>query len=112
MGMNSKRRCGKFIVLALLGAAALGWLVMALWNWLMPDLFFGAKQIGYLQAVGLLVLSRILFGGFRGHAGPRRWHRQHWEQMTPEERERFRNGMRGWCGRRKDEAALPDTPRD
>jgi hypothetical protein len=113
MGMNCKPRCGKFIVLALLGVAALSWLVMALWNWLMPALFFGAKEIGYLQAVGLLVLSKILFGGFRGHGGHGRWHHQRLEQMTPEEREKFRTGMHGWCGRRKDEAVVPaDTPHD
>ena len=98
MGMNCKPRCGKFVVLALLGFAALSWVVMALWNWLMPELFLGAKEIGYLQAVGLLVLSKILFGGFRGHG---RWHHHRWEQRTPEEREKLQSGMRSWCGRRK-----------
>jgi hypothetical protein len=110
--MNCKPRCGKFIVMALLGVAALSWAVMALWNWLMPDLFAGAREIGYLQAVGLLVLSKILFG-FRGHGGPGHWHRRQLEQMTPEEREKFRSGMSRWCGRRKDEIAPPaDTPRE
>ena len=51
---------------------------------------------------GVLILSKILFGGFRG--GPHRhwrWRRrmmERWEQMTPEEREKFRQGMRGRCG--------------
>lgn len=113
MGMNCKPRCGKFVILALLGVAALSWLVMALWNWLMPALFVGAREIGYLQAVGLLVLSKILFGGFRGHGGHRRWHHQRWEQMTPEEREKLQNGMRSWCGRRKDEPVAPaENPHD
>src|ERR1039458_2041208 len=82
---------------------ALGWVVMALWNSLIPALFVGGKEIGYVQAMGLLLLSKILFGGFRGHGCHGRWHRHRLEQMTPEEREKFQTGMRGWCGKRKDE---------
>ncbi|HZV54815.1 MAG TPA: hypothetical protein VFF82_07740 [Rhodocyclaceae bacterium] len=107
MTMPCKPRCGKFIVLVLLGVAALSALVMALWNWLMPALFFGAREITYLQAVGVLVLSKILFGGFRGHGGHGRWHQQRWEQMTPEERAKLQAGMRHWCGGRKSETATP-----
>ena len=84
MSMHCKPRCGKFIILVVLGIAALGGLVMALWNWLMPALFVGAKEVDYLQAVGILALSKILFGGFRGHGGHGHWHRQRLEQMTPE----------------------------
>ncbi|MQR02516.1 hypothetical protein [Glaciimonas soli] len=78
-----------FIVVA---AAALGAAVMLLWNLVMPGLFVGSRQIDYWHAVGLLVLCRILFGGFRGHVG---WHGRHqhwqkWQEMTPEEREQFR----------------------
>lgn len=97
MGMNCKPKCWKIALLVVFGIAALGWVVMLLWNWLMPELFFGTKEIGYLQAIGLLILSKILFGGFR-HGCPARWHRQRWEQMSPEEREKFRLGMRGCCG--------------
>ena len=102
MGTKCKPKCWKIGLMVLLGIAALGWVVMLLWNWLMPELFFGTKEIGYLQAMGLLVLSKILFGGFR-HGCPMRWHRhghwhERWEQMTPEQREKFRHGMRGCCG--------------
>jgi len=46
-----------------------GWVVMLLWNWLMPDIF-GLKPLTYWQAWGLLVLSHILFKGFgSGHHG-------------------------------------------
>jgi hypothetical protein len=108
MSMACKPRCGKFILLAIVGVAALGAVVMALWNWLAPALFIGAREIGYLQAMGVLLLSRILFGGFRGHGHPR-WPHGRWEQMTPEERERFRAGMRNWCGGRKaDGTDAPD----
>jgi len=102
--MNCKPKCWKIVLLVLVGIAALGWVVMALWNWLLPNLFFGVKEIDYVQAMGLLLLSKILFGGFRGHCGGHaKWHRHRWEQMTPEEREKFQNGMRGWCGRDKPE---------
>jgi hypothetical protein len=75
--------------------------VMHLWNWLLPALF-GWHPIGFWQALGLLVLCRILFGGFGGHGAghsrmQRRW-AERWERMTPEEREKFRHGGRGRCG--------------
>jgi hypothetical protein len=65
-----------------------------------PGAVRGARAIDFAHALGLLILSRILFGGFRGHGGWRgRQHWRRWEQMTPEEREKFQQGMR--CGRRK-----------
>jgi len=81
-----------------------GEIVMLLWNWLLPSVF-GIRQITFLQALALLALCRILFGGFGLHGGPRSRVRrrmadrmaQRCENMTPEERERFREGMReGW----------------
>jgi len=71
---------------------------MGLWNWLMPALF-GLKTVTLWQALGLLVLSRFLLGGFHGHRGgsPKFWRhrmRERWEKMTPEEREAFRQGLR------------------
>lgn len=78
----------------------IGGIVMQLWNWLMPALF-GWSHIGFWQALGLLVLCRILFGGFGGHGPGRsrsRRMQERWDRMTPEERERFRQGMRGRCG--------------
>jgi hypothetical protein len=91
--------------IALLGTVALalfGFVVMSLWNWLMPALF-GWHTIGYWQALGILVLSKILFGGLRGGRPGRHWYwrrrmMERWEKMTPEEREKFRAGFRGRCG--------------
>jgi hypothetical protein len=73
--------------------AVLGLVVMNLWNWVVPGLFADAHAIDYWRALGLLVLCRILFGGFRGRGGcrGRQWHR--WQHMTPEEREQLRSGM-------------------
>jgi hypothetical protein len=91
----------KFMLFAALFVTVFGFVVMSLWNWLMPALF-GWHLINFWQAVGFLVLSKILFGGFRGHPGRhlywRRRMMERWEQMTPEEREKFRQGMRGRCG--------------
>ena len=105
-----KSKCWKIGLLVVVGIAAVGWVVMALWNWLIPTLFVGGKEVGYVQAMGLLLLSKILFGGFR-HGCHGRWHRNRLENMTPEEREKFQAGMRGWCGgRSKNEAN--DTPKE
>ena len=77
-----------------------GEIVKQLWNWLLPPLF-GFKMLTFWQALGLLALCRILFGGLgmrSGRSRHRRRMRERWEKMTPEERERFREGMRGRCG--------------
>ena len=92
-----------FAAIAFVAIPVLSFVVMNLWNWLVPPIF-GWHSINFWQALGLLVLSKILFGGFRG--GPWRgmhWrHRmmERWQQMTPEEREKFRDGMRERCGGR------------
>jgi hypothetical protein len=74
-----------------------GEIVMYLWNWLLPPLF-GWRQIAFWQALGLLLLCRILFGGFgmrsSGRSHVRRRMEERCESMTPEERERFRQRMR------------------
>lgn len=56
------------IAIALIFAVIFGYVVMHLWNWLMPDLF-GLKAIGYWKALGLVVLAKILFGNFGHHHG-------------------------------------------
>ena len=98
----------KWIYLAPLGIAAVllfiavgGEVVRLLWNWLLPPLF-GWNEITFWQGIGLLALCRILFGGF-GHRGSyrsrfRRRMDERWQSMTPEEKERFRQGMREGCG--------------
>ena len=78
-----------------------GEIVLHLWNWLLPSLF-GFHQITFWQALGILALCRILFGSSGWHGSGRsklrRRMAERWEHMTPEERERFRQGMRGGCG--------------
>lgn len=74
-------------------AAALAAVIMVLWNSLMPAIF-GLTAISYWQALGLLVLARLLFGNFGGYR--RHWHgngrnhiRERWDKMTPEQKEEF-----------------------
>lgn len=83
-----------FLPLVIVFVAVFGLVVMSLWNWLMPALF-GLKSIGYWQALGLFILAKILFGGFRGGRGGYWRHRmmERCEQMTPEEREKFRQAF-------------------
>ncbi|HEY4379690.1 MAG TPA: hypothetical protein VGN01_05050 [Acidobacteriaceae bacterium] len=103
--MRGNRALHVLKVLAIVAVAftVFGFVTMQLWNWLMPALF-GLKTITFLQAVGVVVLSKILLGGFRAPwARKRQWKQdlaERWTEMNPEERERFLAGMRGrWgCG--------------
>ena len=98
--MNYRIRCAGKAVLVIVGIGVLGWAVMTLWNWVIPALFIGARTIVFAHALGLLVFSRILFGGFRGHGGWReRRHWRKWDAMTPEERERFQATWRSRAAR-------------
>lgn len=96
-----------------LGAGALMSLaVMLLWNALLPSIL-GVTTITFWQALGILALSRLLFGG-RGHRGSwgRKRHRwkKRWHNMSPEEREKMREhwakhrhcGPRGRFGKDSD----------
>jgi len=102
-------RTWKFVAMGVIAVALISVVVMALWNWLMPALF-GLPAIGFWQALGLLALTRILFGGLRGGRPHRHWRgrmRERWNRMTPEEREQFMAGMRGRCGRTAHEEVGP-----
>ena len=98
---------GRFIFIPFAIAAFVavaGFVVMDLWNWLVPAIFhLGA--ITFWQALGLFVLCKILFGfgkGGRGMRGGAPWMRHRMEEkfrkMSPEERERFKTQMRDKCG--------------
>lgn len=85
-------RCLKIGLLVVAGIAAVAWVVMQLWNCLLPELFAGVSRIGYWQALGVLILSRILFGGLRGGC-PGHWHKRRWQGMTPEERQELKGRL-------------------
>ncbi len=96
------KRGFKIALIGIAAIAAIGFVTMSLWNWLMPAIF-GLHTIGYWQALGILLLSKLLFGGFRGRPSGGHWRRRmaaRWEKMTPEEREKFRQGMAAHCSPR------------
>lgn len=99
---------------ALVALAALSAIVMLLWNALVPALF-GGPSLHYLQAAGLLVLSRVLFGGLKGHRLHRPWAsrgwRELWQGLTPEERARLLEKYQGHCrGHRHEAHQTPEEP--
>lgn len=89
-----------FVAVAVL---AFGFLVMTLWNNLLPEIL-GVQTISFVQALGILLLSKILFGGFggRGHSGYRKkkWMdmKQKFSGMSVEEREKFKAEWKHRCG--------------
>ena len=79
--------------------------VMGLWNAILPSVL-GIKSISFIQALGILVLSKILFGGFRGGwrgGGTPGWKQKmkdKWDTMTPEQRDEFKSEWKNRCGGR------------
>ena len=105
--MNKGLRILAWTAMGVLAVTAFGLVVMLLWNWLVPVLFNG-PIIGFWQALGLLVLSKLLFwgGGGKGHNWRSNSYQNHWKNkfynkfssMTPEEREALKQKMKEkWC---------------
>jgi hypothetical protein len=99
-----------FMILGIACIALLvfGSIVMGLWNTILPAVL-GVKTITFVQALGILLLSKILFGGgprggFGGRCGPgamwRMKMREKFQNMTPEEREKLRATWKDRCGGR------------
>jgi hypothetical protein len=104
------------LVMGTLLFGAVGFVVMQLWNWLIPSIFH-SETIDLWQAFGLLALSKILFANF----GSNFWgnhhkcnqcggsglfqQKEHWrekmkakmETMSPDEREDFKAQMKNVC---------------
>ena len=79
--------------------------VMGLWNAILPAVL-GVKTITFIQALGILVLSKILFGGGcggwrggRGHEWKQKM-KDKWETMTPDQRDQFKSEWKNRCGGR------------
>jgi len=86
---------------------ALGFITMSLWNWLVPALFNG-PFINLWQTFGIVLLSKILFGGFKGKGGGcccgnnhRHGWKEHmkakWDNLSTEERTNLRNKFFNKC---------------
>lgn len=95
---SRKMLAGRYFVIGIFGLAALTLLLFLLWNWLVPAIFNG-PVITFWQAVGILILSKILFSGFgrpRSHYSgyPHSEWRKRFEEkmknMSDEEKERFK----------------------
>jgi hypothetical protein len=95
----------KMVVFVVVAAAALGLIVMLLWNALIPELFKG-PELTFWQALGLLVLSHILLRGWGRWRYANGWRHDRWRKkfeaklaaMTPDEREKFREEWQHRCG--------------
>lgn len=92
----------KMVALGIIAISVVGLITQLLWNWLVPILFSG-PLISFWQAVGLLVLSKILLWPFgkrhHGHQGGwRPYWKEKWNKMTDEEKDQFRQKMKDRCG--------------
>jgi len=105
-GRRKGGQIAKFIVLGVVFIAAVGFATMYLWNLLIPELFHG-PIISFWQALGLLLLGKLLFGWHSHHnAWNDKWSRgREWKarlkekmaHMTPEEQDRMREALRNRC---------------
>ena len=107
---HSSRRFHPLKVLAFIAvfvafAALATWVVMFLWNAILPDVT-GVKPLNFWQAAGLLLLAKILFGGFGFRGRRKHWKkRKHWKnkwmQMSDEERQEAKQRWKERCEQRK-----------
>ena len=97
--MRYRRKLGWVILFVIAFIGIIGFVTMYLWNWLMPYLF-GLPEITFLQAAGLLLLAKILFG-FGGKGG---WNKHKYKgHMNPAEKEMLRRKWMEKCGYVKEE---------
>lgn len=94
----------------------LGYVTMTLWNWLIPALFNG-PQITLLQTFGIVLLSKILFGGFKGKGcccnnSQQSWKERmkaKWDTLSSEERSSLKNRFFEKCYSKKNNTDSFDT---
>ena len=115
--MNHRIKRGVLFVPIVIGGIFLfTWGVMLLWNAVLPAAIPAVKAITFWQAMGIFVLSKILFGFNNGWGGKReRWGRrmdEKWSNMSPEDREKFKEQWKNRCGGRWGMRADtgPETP--
>lgn len=99
-----------FAVMAVALVFLFGTIVMYLWNMLLPEIT-GVKTINFWQAIGLFILARILFGGFRWGSPEHRkkWknkRRAYWERkmdnMDDDKKNRLKERWNAYCDRQQD----------
>lgn len=106
---NFPNRRWLFPLIPLVAVAVFSLVVMLLWNAIIPGIT-GWALLTYWKAMGLLVLCKILFGGFPGrrggHGGPpwmrNRHMRENWKNMSEEDRAaqraKFKEHWKQRCG--------------
>ena len=102
--MNKSLFLLKCVLLGILAVIVFGWVTMLLWNWLVPELFNG-REIDFWQALGLLILSKILFSGLGkkgGAHGPAPYWKQRlhekFSKMPADQRAEFKRRLNEkWC---------------
>jgi hypothetical protein len=104
-----------FIPIFIGGIFLFTWLVMLLWNAVLPAVI-GVKAISFFQAMGILALSKILFGFNSGWGGGYKKRKMLMEEklqsMTPEEKEKFKAEWRNKCGSRWSRQSTHDESKD
>lgn len=100
--MKGNTRFLKFVFMAVAFVLLAAYAVMLLWNALMPYIFT-LKPITYFQALGLMLLSKLLFGCWRSGRKSNCSHSlnnlnaKQIDAMNPEEREKFKAQFYNKC---------------
>ena len=103
------------LIFGSIAVTVFGFIVMALWNNILVPVV-NVHTVSFWQALGILLLSKILFGGFHGRGrwrGSAAWKekmKQRFETMTPEEREKFKAEWKNRCGGRWGSFERKDKP--
>ena len=108
---KNKYASRKFTPIKVLGFACIflvlltlaSWVVMFLWNAILPEVT-GVKPLDFWKAAGLLILAKILFGGFgKGRGGWKNSKRHQWKEkwmnMDSEERQKAKSRWKEYCDR-------------
>ncbi len=99
--MNQVLKIAGLFLLFVVAFVLFGYVTMKLWNWLMPILF-KLPTIDFKMAMGLVILSKILFSGIRVKTEPlgqRRIWKAKWESMSDDERNEFKHDFAARCSK-------------
>lgn len=110
------KKASLFVLCFIAFVLVLAGVVMVLWNAILPAVT-GLKEISFIQAIGILLLSKILFGGFNGRFGSRGNDdfklklKEKFGNMTQEEKEKFTSAWKSRCSNRRftNETAVPEN---
>ncbi len=105
-----ERKVAGFILIGIAAFSLFSFIVMSLWNAVLVPVV-NVSTVTFWQASGILLLSKILFSGFRGGGsfgrGRHQWSQEmkdKWQNMTPDEKEKMKQEWKQRCsgwGRRQ-----------